>query len=178
MLRRDTNASYRKTGVWIFSRYRFTSGSLEASNTLSKAAYSRLMSNQESEPKVVLDDAERRRTWWLFQGEFYWEHEGYEANEVKALVLQRQAQKQRRVQHAVALMEQTEVPEASVRAAIPDVVKVFVWQRDGGCCVRCGSDQRLEFDHIIPLAMGGANTARNLQLLCEGCNRAKGASLT
>jgi hypothetical protein len=25
--------------------------------------------------------------------------------------------------------------------------------------------------------MGGSNTARNLQLLCETCNRAKGASI-
>jgi 5-methylcytosine-specific restriction endonuclease McrA len=41
----------------------------------------------------------------------------------------------------------------------------------------CGSQDRLELDHIIPLAMGGSNTARNIQVLCERCNREKGATL-
>jgi Holliday junction DNA helicase RuvB len=61
------------------------------------------------------------------------------------------------------------------RQVIPDDVKIFVWQRDGGRCVKCGSNERLEYDHIIPVAKGGSNTARNIQLLCETCNRSKGA---
>ena len=52
-------------------------------------------------------------------------------------------------------------------------VKDRVWNRDGGKCVQCGSNQNLEFDHIIPYAKGGANTYRNIQLLCEPCNRSK-----
>jgi Holliday junction resolvasome RuvABC ATP-dependent DNA helicase subunit len=63
------------------------------------------------------------------------------------------------------------------RETIPDDVKIFVWRRDGGACVKCGSNIDLEFDHIIPVALGGSNTARNLQVLCEKCNRAKGARL-
>ena len=52
-------------------------------------------------------------------------------------------------------------------------VKDKVWNRDGGKCVECGSNQLLEFDHIIPYSKGGANTYRNIQLLCEPCNRSK-----
>jgi 5-methylcytosine-specific restriction endonuclease McrA len=63
------------------------------------------------------------------------------------------------------------------RQPIPDDVKMSVWQRDGGRCVKCGSQENLEFDHIIPVSKGGSNTARNLQLLCEKCNRAKGGNL-
>ena len=52
-------------------------------------------------------------------------------------------------------------------------VKDKVWNRDGGKCVECGSNENLEFDHIIPFSKGGANTYRNIQLLCEKCNRSK-----
>ena len=70
-----------------------------------------------------------------------------------------------------------EALDSPARTSIPDEVKVFVWNRDRGRCVKCDSNQRLEFDHVIPLALGGANTARNLQLLCETCNRSKGAAI-
>ena len=52
-------------------------------------------------------------------------------------------------------------------------VKDRVWNRDGGKCIECGSNENLEFDHIIPFSKGGANTYRNIQLLCEPCNRSK-----
>ena len=56
-------------------------------------------------------------------------------------------------------------------------VKDRVWNRDGGKCVECGSNENLEFDHIIPHSKGGANTYRNIQLLCEPCNRSKSAKI-
>jgi len=175
MLKRDTNARFEKIGFAFLSRYHFVSGKLDAA--MSKEQHAGIMARQGETPAEVAYDEERRRTYWLFQDEFYWEDEGYDELEVKALVLERQAQKQRRVQRAVALMQQTEAMDAPARAVIPDEVKVFVWNRDGGRCVRCGSNQRLEFDHVIPVALGGANTARNLQLLCETCNRSKGAAI-
>ena len=60
---------------------------------------------------------------------------------------------------------------------IPQSVKDNVWRRDKGRCVECGSNKDLEFDHIIPFSKGGANTYRNLQLLCESCNRKKSANI-
>ena len=66
---------------------------------------------------------------------------------------------------------------SSSRKPIPDRVKDKVWNRDGGKCVQCDSNKNLEFDHIIPHSKRGANTYRNLQLLCESCNRSKGAKI-
>jgi len=59
------------------------------------------------------------------------------------------------------------------REPIPEDVQVAVWNRDGGKCVKCGSQEKLEYDHIIPVSKGGSNTTRNIQLLCEKCNRTK-----
>jgi Holliday junction DNA helicase RuvB len=59
------------------------------------------------------------------------------------------------------------------RESIPEEVRNAVWRRDQGRCVQCGSNEKLEFDHIIPVSKGGSSTARNLQLLCERCNRKK-----
>lgn len=56
---------------------------------------------------------------------------------------------------------------------IKQETKDKVWRRDEGKCVECGSNENLEFDHIIPYSKGGANTYRNIQLLCKPCNRSK-----
>jgi 5-methylcytosine-specific restriction endonuclease McrA len=64
------------------------------------------------------------------------------------------------------------------REPIPNNVKRYVWRRDGGRCAECGSKERLEYDHIIPLSKGGSNTERNIQLLCEHHNRSKGSSIS
>ena len=59
------------------------------------------------------------------------------------------------------------------RGPIPQDIMDAVWNRDGGQCVKCNSNQDLEFDHMIPLSKGGSNRYRNLQLLCVKCNRSK-----
>ncbi len=176
MLKRDTSARFEKVGFAFLSRYHFVSGSLDVA--LSKERHAAISARQQDAPVEVARDEERRRTYWLFLDEFYWEDEGYDELEVKALILERQSQKLRHVRRAVALMEQTEALDEPVRPPIPDNVKIFVWNRDGGRCVKCRSNRRLEFDHVISVALGGANTARNLQLLCETCNRSKGAAIT
>lgn len=63
--------------------------------------------------------------------------------------------------------------EGYVREPIADEIQVYVWNRDAGKCVKCGSKENLEYDHIIPVSKGGSNTARNIQLLCQTCNRSK-----
>jgi len=66
---------------------------------------------------------------------------------------------------------------AVARPRIPHDTRIFVWNCDGGCCRNCGSREELQFDHVIPLARGGSNTAENIELLCRKCNQTKSARL-
>ncbi len=60
---------------------------------------------------------------------------------------------------------------------IPARVMREVYRRDMGRCMKCGSEENIEYDHIIPFSRGGSNTARNIRILCETCNRKKGARI-
>jgi len=73
--------------------------------------------------------------------------------------------------------DDTEDSENDRSRKISQIVKDRVWNRDNGICVKCGTNENLEFDHIIPFSKGGANTYRNVQLLCESCNRSKSDSI-
>lgn len=60
------------------------------------------------------------------------------------------------------------------RRIIPTWVKLEVWKRDGGKCTKCGSEEDLHFDHIIPWSKGGSSsTPDNIQLLCGKHNLQK-----
>ena len=57
---------------------------------------------------------------------------------------------------------------------IPSAIKLEVWKRDKGCCIKCGSKENLHFDHIIPYSQGGSSKdAKNIQILCSKHNLAK-----
>ncbi len=57
---------------------------------------------------------------------------------------------------------------------IPTSVKALVFARDNGCCVKCGSNKNLHYDHILPFSKGGSSKdPNNIQLLCQKCNLAK-----
>ena len=66
---------------------------------------------------------------------------------------------------------------------IPTDVRREVWRRDRGCCSyvdqhsgrRCGSRYRLEIDHIVPFALGGATELFNLRLRCGAHHRLRHA---
>ena len=67
----------------------------------------------------------------------------------------------------------TPPPPSARPRHIPAAVKRAVWTRDGGRCQWrlasggiCGSTTRLELDHVIPVARGGASTIENLRVVC------------
>lgn len=65
------------------------------------------------------------------------------------------------------------------RRWIPREVRRRVWARDGGRCTfegpdgtRCGNEHFLEYDHIIPFALGGrSDSTDNIRLLCRAHNQ-------
>jgi hypothetical protein len=57
---------------------------------------------------------------------------------------------------------------------IPARLRRTVLERDGNRCGKCGSFEKLEVDHVIPVAKGGLTLEENLQLLCATHNRSKG----
>lgn len=42
----------------------------------------------------------------------------------------------------------------------------------GNKCVNCGSQDRVEFHHIVPVALGGTDTPSNVVPLCYKCHKA------
>lgn len=50
-----------------------------------------------------------------------------------------------------------------------------IYQRDGHCCVECGSEADLTLDHIHPRSLAGDDSDDNLRTLCRPCNSRKGA---
>ena len=61
---------------------------------------------------------------------------------------------------------------------VPAEIRRTVWQRDGGQCTfvsdrgqRCEERTRLEFDHVEPVARGGATTVAGVRLRCRAHNQ-------
>ena len=64
--------------------------------------------------------------------------------------------------------------DAERRRIIPTHVKLEVWRRDAGKCTKCGAEDELHFDHILPFAKGGTSlTVANVQILCARHNLEK-----
>lgn len=117
------------------------------------------------------------RVFWLYRRRVFSAQAQLTAQEVSSLILHGERTKARRLERVLAAAAAESDPERMAREPIPEDVRLFVWSRDKGRCVRCGATTELEFDHVIPLAMAGSNTAKNLQLLCASCNRSKGPNL-
>ncbi len=120
-----------------------------------------------------------KMSFWLLEDEIYIANDNdVTLDDVVALLNVAANRRKLQLEKAHTLQSMASKLESKpLRQGIPQAVRMEVWQRDRGRCVECESQEKLEFDHVIPVSMGGSNTARNIQLLCELCNRVKGASL-
>jgi 5-methylcytosine-specific restriction endonuclease McrA len=173
----------RDVFVPTFTRDEQHAMALQLTLTFKEAKRSRGSSIDHVMAALNANDLERvspagtERRFWVFRDRIYSTTEQFTPEEVTALIVDVENRKKARIGRALNKAAQRSPASSERRLPIPDDVKMFLWQRDGGRCIKCESNRNLEFDHIIPVALGGSNTARNIQLLCEECNRAKGASL-
>lgn len=98
----------------------------------------------------------------------------FEKEEIRKALLEKEKKRQLKNEVTKSLWEEGNLKRKTFnqpkREPIPQDIMDQVWNRDGGKCVKCGSQENLEFDHIIPHSKGGANSYRNLQILCKKCN--------
>jgi len=59
------------------------------------------------------------------------------------------------------------------RMVIPESLRNEVFDRDDNKCVKCGTTENLQIDHMIPFSKGGKTIKSNLQTLCKSCNLGK-----
>lgn len=138
-----------------------------------KLAYQNKLSTFKERYKVEIQQgiAERKR-------ELLEEEDNYEKEKIKQKLLEKERKKRLHKEALQELIEEGEIFNKYIdkdgkRETIPQDVMDKVWNRDGGRCAKCGSQENLEFDHIIPFSKGGATTYRNIQLLCKKCNLEK-----
>ena len=68
---------------------------------------------------------------------------------------------------------------ATARKSISKKTRFDVFKRDGFICQYCGAHPPaviLHIDHIVPLALGGANSIDNYVTACAPCNLGKSAT--
>src|SRR5690606_36460759 len=54
--------------------------------------------------------------------------------------------------------------------------RAWVYERDSHACLKCGSDESLTVDHLLPRALGGADHRSHDQTLCASYNAVKWAT--
>ena len=143
---------------------------------LNHRAYKQAVVIRRNEGVVRIGRDADRVLWWTDAG-MYWADPELSGQDVALLIWDRQRRQDSRLDRLRKIRDQSGGGVSARRERIPAEVRVFVWERDGGRCVQCGSDVELQFDHVIPVAKGGGNAPENIQILCGDCNRRKSDSI-
>jgi 5-methylcytosine-specific restriction endonuclease McrA len=174
-LRRASSARIEKSGFWIFARYEFFFTATQAFE-VDANMHGRLLAEREQHGVALVGRDRDRVLWWAESG-FYWSDPELGHEEVELLLWNRQRRQESQLERLRKIRVRADDLEHSRRERIPDEVRTLVWARDDGVCVRCGAEEDLQFDHVIPVARGGGTNVENIQVLCGDCNRQKSSSI-
>ena len=174
-LRRANDTRVETTGRLLGRRHHIHVGR-DTVFTLGARAYRRARAQLEAHGATPVGWAGTRTLWMTTDG-FYWDDEGLDAEAVALLAWDRLRRRDAQIDRLRTIRAREEEVGRARRARIPDEVRAFAWERDGGACVRCGTQDDLQFDHVIPVARGGGNAPDNIQILCGDCNRLKSDSI-
>ena len=171
LLRKAAGVQLAKRGVWLFAEYRCQ---------YSRSGAFRLRASQYAEARARVADGgaarigevAERALWWTSEG-FFWADPALDVEAVELLVWDRRRRHEGRLHRLRQLREREQESAERRRARISEAVRLAVWARDEGRCVRCSADEDLQFDHVIPVSRGGGSSAENVQVLCGDCNRLK-----
>jgi hypothetical protein len=159
---RESDATRRRATV-----FRLHSGQHHLD--LSAARFKRLSAAQLEQP--VLLARRRGQRWWWYLDRFWWPPAGLTATDIEGMVLQADLDRKRRsdaiAEARLILLGDTRV--SLLQEHVSEAVRIAVWRRDRGRCVDCGSGKSVIFDHIVPTAAGGSDTALNVELRCHSC---------
>lgn len=141
--------------------------------------YLQIAIRESEEEPVPAPYANKHKLLWFFKGDVYdvecfKQRQLYSDEQIQLLILEHYHRERRKFEQLRRFYESDSTQPGTLRERIPEDVRIAVWRRDGGKCARCGSREKLEYDHIVPVSKGGSNTERNIELLCERCNREKG----
>ena len=155
---------------------RVGSGSRVLRASYSNEEYDGLEARFQEDRAVRIGQSGSRNLWWAADG-YYWDAEGLSLEEVELEIWAKINRRDAKFERIRKLRECPNAAREARRERIPSETIDLVYRRDDGRCVRCGAEEDLQVDHIIPVAKGGGNAPENLQMLCGPCNRAKSASI-
>lgn len=159
-----------KAGWWIFATWSFDITGTRWRVQMDHEGYHEAQESIAKSGAAPIVQQDGRKLWWTNDG-LFWADADLDDEEVALILKDRQRKHEARIDR---LRKQTTQRQ---REPISRDVQAAVWKRDNGRCVRCGTEDDLQFDHIIPVAKGGGNAADNIQVMCGDCNRRKGASI-
>lgn len=174
-LRKVSSGRIEKSGFWLFTNWKFFATKTRYFS-LTRSEYGRAAAKLRASGAVRIGREDERVLWWTNSG-LFWADPELSGEDVELLVWDRQRRQDSRLDRLRKIRARDEEIGSARRERIPGEVRAFVWERDAGRCVQCGSEDDLQFDHVIPVAKGGGNAVDNIQILCGDCNRQKSDSI-